>query len=260
MIERDGNRMTISEHLDELRKRLLVCVVTVVACAIVAFWRIEDVVDFMRRPLDLAILQFEDGTVRLVQTKVFGGFLAAMKVAFFAGAVVAAPVVLMQMWGFISAGLYRHERRAVKYYALPGFGLFLSGAALAYFYVMPYAFDFLLGFSHEQLGVESMLDVSPYISLMAFAMLMFGLLFQLPVVMVFLMRIGVVEPSTFARYRRHAVVGAFALAMVLTPPDVVTQVALAASMAILYEAAIWFGRFIARPRSESGESSTGEKE
>ncbi|MHC4939765.1 MAG: twin-arginine translocase subunit TatC [Planctomycetota bacterium] len=250
MTERDAGRMTIAEHLDELRKRLLVSVVAVVFCAILAFWRIEDVVNFMRRPLDLAITDMTADTVHVVQTKVFGGFLAAMKVAFFAGAVIASPVVLMQMWGFISAGLYRHERRAVKFYAIPGFLLFLSGAALAYFYVMPYAFDFLLGFSEEQLGIESMLDISPLISLMAFAMFMFGLLFQLPVVMVFMMRIGVVEPDTFARYRRHAIAASFALAMVLTPPDIVTQIALAVSMAILYEAAIWFGRFIAQPRTE----------
>ena len=95
-----------------------------------------------------------------------------------------------------------------------------------------------------------MLDISPLISVVAFAMFMFGLLFQLPVVMVFLMRIGVVEPDTFARYRRHAIVVAFALAMVLTPPDPMTQIALAVSMAILYEAAIWFGRVIAKPRAK----------
>ena len=248
----DGARMTIAEHLDELRRRLMYSLAAVLAAAVVAFWRLEEVAAFMRQPLDRAIEKTASaGQVQLVQTQVFSGFVAGMKVAFFAGAVVASPVVLMQMWGFISAGLYRHERRAVKFYALPGFVLFLAGAALAYGFVMPYAFQFLLSFGHEQMRLDSsLLDVSRYISLMAFAMFMFGVLFQLPVVMVFLMRIGVVEPATFARYRRHAIVAAFAIAMVLTPPDVVTQIALAVCMAVLYEAAIWLGRTIARPREE----------
>lgn len=250
MTEPGGQRMTIAEHLEELRKRLLVSIVAVLGASILAFWRISEVVTFMRRPLDLAVEKLPENSVTLVQTQVFGGFVAAMKVAFFTGIVLASPVVLHQMWGFISAGLYRHERRAVKFYAFPGFLLFLAGAALSYLYVMPYAIDFLLGFSQEQMRIGSMLDVSPFISLVAFAMFMFGLLFQLPVVMVFLMRVGVVEPATFARFRRHAIVASFAVAMVLTPPDIFTQLALALSMSVLYEAAIWVGRVLARPREE----------
>jgi len=252
----DGKRMTIGEHLDELRKRLLVCTFAVLACGIVAFWRIAEVFAFVRRPLDSVIDQFEPGTVQLVEFQAYGGFVAGMKLAFFGGAVVASPVILHQMWAFVSAGLYRHERRAVKYYAIPGFLLFLGGAYLAYAFVMPYAIEFLMGFSHGQLGLNSTLDVNKYVSMIAFAMLVFGLLFQLPVIMVFLMRIGAVEPATFAKYRRHAVVGSFALAMVLTPPDVISQIALAGCMSLLYEAAILVGRGLARPRQAppGGES------
>ncbi|MHC4952516.1 MAG: twin-arginine translocase subunit TatC [Planctomycetota bacterium] len=243
-----GKRMTIQDHLEELRKRILFSTFAVLAAAVVAFWRIEEVTDFIRRPLDTILDRFPEGSVEMVQFQAYSGFVGAMKVAIFVGAVVASPVVLHQMWAFISAGLYRHERRAVKFYALPGFALFLSGAALAYFFVMPYALDFLISFGLEQVRVKSTLDYSRFVSLIAFSMLMFGLLFQLPVVMVFLMRIGAVEPATFAKYRRHAIVGSFALAMVVTPPDIVTQIALATSMAILYEAAILVGRTVARPR------------
>ena len=240
--------MTIGEHLDELRKRLLVCTFAVLACGIIAFWRIADVFAFVRRPLDSVLDQFEPGSIQLVEFQAYGGFVAGMKLAFFAGAVVASPIILHQMWAFVSAGLYKHERRAVKFYAVPGFLLFLGGAFLAYRFVMPYAIEFLIGFAHGEMGLQSMLDVNRYVSMIAFAMLVFGLLFQLPVVMVFLMRIGAVEPDTFARYRRHAVVGSFALAMVLTPPDVISQVALAFCMSLLYEAAILVGRSMARPR------------
>lgn len=244
-----GRRMTISEHLDELRKRILLSTFAVLAASIGAFVYIDAVIAFMVRPLDVVMHKFPEGSVELVQFQVYSAFVGSMKIAFFAGAVVASPITLHQMWAFISAGLYRHERRAVKYYALPGFALFLGGAALAYWFVMPYALDFLLSFAGDQVGIASKLDFAHYVSLIAFSMLVFGLLFQLPVVMVFLMRIGAVEPATFARYRRHAIVGSFALAMVLTPPDVVTQIALACSMAVLYEIAIIVGRTIAQPRS-----------
>jgi len=243
-----GKRMTIRDHLEELRKRILFSTFAVLGAAVLSFWRIEEVTDFIRRPLDSIVDRFPEGSVTMVQFQAYSGFVGAMKVAIFVGAVIASPVVLHQMWAFISAGLYRHERRAVKYYALPGFALFLAGASLAYFFVMPFALDFLISFGLEQVRVESVLDYSRYVSLIAFSMLVFGLLFQLPVVMVFLMRIGAVQPETFAHYRRHAVVGSFALAMVLTPPDVVTQCALAVSMSVLYEIAILVGRTIARPR------------
>jgi len=249
MADASERRMTISEHLDELRKRVLVSVFAVLAFAIIAFWRIGEVVQFIRRPLDSVMDDFPPGSVKLVEFQAYGGFLAAMKMAFFAGAVVASPVILTQMWAFVGAGLYKHERRAVKFYALPGFALFIGGASLAYFFVMPYALQFLIGFSHGEMGLdESVLDVNRYVSLIAFAMLVFGMLFQLPVVMVFMMRIGAVEPSTFVRYRRHAIVASFALAMVLTPPDPMTQIALATCMSVLYEAAILLGKTMARPR------------
>jgi len=240
--------MTIGEHLEELRKRVLISTFAILAASVLAFVFIDDVMIFIRRPLDVIVGEFPDGKVELVQFKVFSGFVGAMKIAVFVGAIVAAPITLYQMWSFISAGLYRHERRAVKYYAIPGFGLFLAGAALAYLFVMPYALRFLIGFAIEDLGLRSPLDFNAYVSLIAFSMFVFGMLFQLPIVMIFLMRIGAVEPATFAHYRRHAIVGSFALAMLLTPPDPFTQIALASAMSILYEIAILLGRTIAQPR------------
>jgi sec-independent protein translocase protein TatC len=246
-----GKRMTISEHLEELRSRLVRSLLAIGVGFVVAFWRIEDVVRFLRAPLDAVIARFE-GDVMLIQGKVYGGFLGSMKVALFAGAVLAAPVVLYQLWAFVGAGLYRHERRAVKFYATPGFVLFFLGAYLAYAYVMPFALEFLISWSREKLGLQSLLEFSDYVSLIAFAMFVFGLIFQLPVVMVFLMRVGVVEPAFFRKYRRHAILANFILAMVLTPPDVVSQIALALCMTLLYEGAIVVGSLLARGRTQEG--------
>jgi len=240
-----AGRMTLMEPFDELRTRLVRCLLAVTAAAVVAFWQIEAVMVFMRGPLTDAIARYDN--LELIQTKAHGAFVASMAIAFFTGCVVAAPLIVHQIWAFIAAGLYRHERRAVKYYAIPGVLLFFAGAALAYWFVLPWAFLFLIGYS-ETLGVKSLLDLNGYLALVAFAMFVFGLMFQLPLVMVFLMRLGVVEPDTFKRFRRHAIVVSFGLAMILTPPDVVSQIALAGCMSLLYEGAILVGRRVSQPR------------
>jgi len=249
----EPGRMTIREHLEELRVRLIRAMLGLGAGALLAFWKIEWVMDFMRMPLEKALQHYPDA-VQMVQGKVYSGFLGSMKVAVFAGAVIASPVILHQIWSFVGAGLFRHERRVVKFYAIPGFFLFMAGVSLSYFYVMPFAMDFLIGWSIEKLGVDSLLEFSQYVSLISWSLFVFGLLFQLPVIMIFLMRVGVVTPATFKRYRRHAIVANFALAMMLTPPDVISQVALAGCMAILYESAIFIGSRVAKPRSEEEEA------
>jgi sec-independent protein translocase protein TatC len=243
--------MTIREHLEELRQRLIRCLLAVAVGFGLAFWQNTAVVAFLREPLDAAIAKYPD-TIQLIQTKAYSGFLASMKISLFAGLVLASPIILYQLWAFVGAGLYKHERSAVKYYAVPGFLLFFAGAGMAYFYVMPWALVFLVGWSVDQLGIESYLDFSGYVTLVAFALFVFGLIFQLPIIMIFLMRIGVVEPATFRKYRRHAIVANFGLAMILTPPDVISQVALAVCMTVLYEAAILIGSSLSKPREAGG--------
>lgn len=240
--------MTLSEHLEELRTRLVRCLLATLVGFVLAFWQMDLVMGFLRRPLE-GVLAAYPGVVSMVQTKAYDGFLGAMKIAFFAGVVLASPVVLHQLWAFVGAGLYRHERRVVKYYALPGFLLFVAGAFLAYAFVMPLALRFLIGYAKDELGIQSLLNISDYVTLIAFAMFVFGLMFQVPIVMVFLMRIGAVEPVTFRRWRKAAIVAAFFFGMILTPPDVVSQIVLASCMILLYEGALLVGSRIAKPRS-----------
>jgi sec-independent protein translocase protein TatC len=242
--------MTLAEHLDELRTRLLRCVVAALAAASLAFWRAKDVVSFLEAPLEAARSK-HPGT-RLVQTTVAEGFMATMLVSVFAGLALAGPYILQQIWGFVAAGLYPKERRSVKYYALPGFVLFFSGASLAYFWVMPWALDFLIGYAADTTGLESLIGLGPYLSLVAWMMFVFGVVFQLPLVMIFLMRLGVVEPSFFRRYRRHALVIAFIVGGLLTPPDVISQFALSSTLIALYEGAILIGARVARRRGAAG--------
>jgi len=236
--------MTLSEHLDELRSRLIRCVVAAIAGFVVCFWRVDDVVRFLRRPLEGVTAKYP-GHVKLVQTSAGEYVVAAMTVSFFAGLVLVGPYILKQLWGFVAAGLYPHERRSVRYYAIPGFALFFAGAAMAYFFVLPWCLDFLIGFASD---IESLIAVGPYISLVAWMMFVFGLIFQLPMIMVFLMRLGVVEPVVFRRHRRIAIVIAFVVGAVLTPPDVVSQCFLAGMLLALYEGAIIVGARVARRR------------
>ncbi len=239
--------MTLSEHLEELRARVLKALIVVVVAFVVCFAWVDVIVEFLRAPLD-PVLAAHGG--KLIQTKPFAAFVAAMKVALFAGLVVASPAIIYQIWAFVGAGLYRHERSTVKHYVLPGVLLFLAGAAVAYYFVLPFALRFLISFAADNMGAESMLDINSYVSLVAFGMFVFGIMFQLPLIMVFLMRIGIVEPETFRRSRRIAVVAAFFFAMILTPPDVISQLALAGCLLVLYEGAILVGARIAQPRRE----------
>lgn len=238
--------MTLSEHLDELRTRLLRCVVATCVGAGIAFWQADRVFSFLRAPLDQAIEKHRN--TRLIQTALAEGFMASMVISIFAGIALAGPYILHQIWGFVAAGLYSHERRSVKYYALPGFLLFFAGAALAYVYVLPWAFEFLVGFAADTTGLESFISIGPYVSLVAWMMFIFGVVFQLPLVMVFLMRLGVVEPGTFRRHRRWAIVLAFVVGALLTPPDVISQTALSVTLLLLYEGAIFVGARLARKR------------
>jgi sec-independent protein translocase protein TatC len=242
--------MTLSGHLDELRTRLIRCVVAACAGAGIAFWRAKDVVGFLSVPLHAARAKYP-GT-RLIQTAPAEGFVATMMVSLFAGLALAGPYILYEVWGFVAAGLYSRERRSVKYYAVPGFVLFATGGALAYYFVLPWALEFLIGYAADTTGLESFIALGPYLSLVAWMMFVFGVVFQLPLIMVFLMRLGVVEPAFFRRSRRWAIVLAFVVGALLTPPDVISQCALSGTLIALYEGAILVGSRVARRRGAGG--------
>ncbi|MHC4137716.1 MAG: twin-arginine translocase subunit TatC, partial [Planctomycetota bacterium] len=196
MAEPDGGkRMTLGEHLEELRSRIIRCLIGTTVGFVLTFIWTDKVMELLRRPLDPAMEKYKD-KIELIQTHPAGAFLASMKIAFFAGLILASPYILHHLWAFVAAGLYRHERRSVKYYAFPGFLLFFAGACLAYFFVLPWALNFLIRWAVEETKLASLLTLNSYVSLVAWSMFVFGLMFQLPVIMVFLMRLGVVEPDT----------------------------------------------------------------
>jgi sec-independent protein translocase protein TatC len=236
----DDGRMTLVEHLTELRNRLIKCVVAVGLCAIVAFFLYQDIFDFLLKPY--CDLQLND--CKLLQTDPLEGFSVRLKVTTYAGIARAMPVLLWQIWRFVTPGLYEHERRYAIPFVVSSIVLFFLGAGLAYF-TLPKALEFLSTIGGNNL--ETQFRPLPYFQLVSYMMLAFGIGFEFPILLVFLQLAGIVQPGTLGRYRRHAVVGITVLVAVITPSgDPYSLAVLSVPMYIFFEASILIGRIAAR--------------
>jgi sec-independent protein translocase protein TatC len=238
-------RMTLSEHLVELRGRLLRCALALIVTMVVAFVNWDHVYGFVMQPyLDAAHAQGLTD-VKLSVIDPGEGFITMMKLCFLAGFVAAAPYVLWQLWQFVAAGLYDHEKRIVRVYFPVGLALFALGVVTAYTVLIPFGLSWLIDFNVNALGARTEFRVESYTSLCVSLVFAMGLAFQLPLVMLFLQGTGVVSRATFVKYWRHAVVGAFVVGMLLTAdPSPVTQTLMAIPLCGLYVMGIWGGRFV----------------
>jgi sec-independent protein translocase protein TatC len=237
--EIDDSRAPLLDHLIELRRRLLMCIAALAVAFAVAFYFSESIFAFLVQPL----LRAGQGTV--IYTEIFEAFFVQVKVAFFAAMMIAFPVIANQLWQFVAPGLYRKEKRALLPFLFATPVLFLMGAALAYYVAIPMALHFLLGFDGVVGGVkrEALPAVGNYLSFIMQFLFGFGLSFLLPVLLMLLERAGIVTRLGLIKARRYAIVGATAIAAVLTPPDLMSQVLLAVPLILLYELAIigiWF--------------------
>jgi sec-independent protein translocase protein TatC len=230
----DDSRMPLLDHLIELRKRLLWVVVSLLAAFFVCLYFAKPIFAVLVQPLLAA------GQGKVIFTDVFEAFFVDIKVAFFSALMLTFPIFATQLWGFVAPGLKRTEKKAFLPFLLLTPLFFAAGAALAYFIAMPWALHFLLGFEGEVGGVEkeALPGVGNYLSFVTRFLFGFGVAFLLPILLMILERAGLVTREQLAKGRRYAIVGAFAVAAVLTPPDAVSQLMLAVPLWMLYEFAL----------------------
>lgn len=224
--------MTLGRHLDELRSRLILCLLCLGAAFVLCWAFKHPVMSLVARP-HVSAMRSLGRPEKLLLIRYTEGFLSYMKVCFLAAVFVSSPFLAYQTWRFVSAGLRQRERRLVRVFAPASVGLFLLGGAFAYFVLIPLGLRFLLAVGGQI--TEPAIAMGAYTSLVITLALLTGLIFELPLVMMFLARIGVAEYGTFARWRRPAILLAFVLGAMLTPPDPFTQIMLAVPMIALYE-------------------------
>jgi sec-independent protein translocase protein TatC len=239
MNDLDQSKAPLLDHLIELRKRLLWALLALAVAFAVCLYFAKPIFAVLVQPLLAA------GQGKIIYTDIFEAFFVEIKVGFFSATMVAFPVFATQLWKFVAPGLYAKEKKAFLPFLFMTPVLFTAGAAMAYYVAMPVALKFLLGFSGDVGGVtqEALPGVGNYLNFVTKFIFGFGIAFLLPVLLMLLEAAGIVTRAQLSGGRRYAIVGAFAIAAVLTPPDIVSQLLLAVPLCLLYELAliaIWF--------------------
>jgi sec-independent protein translocase protein TatC len=251
--ELDDKKMPLLDHLIELRQRLLRAVVALIVMFFVCYYFAEDIYEFLVQPL-ANILEKQGQNRRLIYTALHEAFFTYLKVAFFAAFFVSFPYIAAQIWLFIAPGLYKHEKKAFLPFLIATPILFFLGGALVYYFVFPMAWQFFLSFESTggdgHLPIQLEAKVAEYLSLVMQLIFAFGLVFELPVVLTLMGRVGMLSSQGLRDKRRYAIVLAFVAAAILTPPDPISQIGLAIPIMALYEISIWSVRLVERRRAE----------
>jgi sec-independent protein translocase protein TatC len=238
----DETKAPLLDHLIELRTRLLRAVLALIVAFAVCLYFADAILGFLVQPLRSA---FPEGEGQLIFTKLPELFFVELKIALFAGFMLSFPIIANQLWAFIAPGLYANEKKAFLPFLIATPVLFLSGAALAYFVVMPVAIRFFLGYGGETGGLQvtALPSAGDYLDTTMQFILAFGLTFLLPVLLMLLNRAGIVTREQLVAARRYVIVGVVALAAVVTPPDPGSQLILAIPLLILFEGSLLLMRF-----------------
>jgi len=246
----DASEAPLIEHLIELRKRLIYCVVGFIAAFILSFFFSSDILHFL-------ILPFKWGTgtdVSLISIKLLGVFLVKLKIAFFGGLFIGFPLIATQVYRFVAPGLYSHEKQAFVPYLIATPVFFLLGASLVYFFLLPVAIHFFYalaaGTGTDGQGIQLMPDIEAYLDFVMMLILAFGLCFQLPVVLTLLGQMGILSYDQLRNGRKFAIVGVFVVAAILTPPDPISQISMAIPLIGLYEISVQAVRFLEMRRKK----------
>jgi len=236
---REDKPATIVEHLDELRKRIIYILISVGITSAGAYY-------FKQKILDL--ITKAGGIEELVFIRPTEAFIVLIKLSLLVGIVAAMPFILYQVWRYVGIALKKNERKYLIYFGPLSYVLFLCGAAFAFKGVLPLGIRFLLSFASE--NIKPMITLNDYVSFLGKMVTAFGLMFELPLVILLLSKLGLVTPDMLKRLRKYAIVGIFIVAAILTPPDVVSQIMLAMPILLMYEISIWICKSVTKKREQ----------
>jgi len=249
----EEEKLPFTSHLDELRTRLIRVFIAVGVGFVIAFGFKEYLFDILVHPLVNVMKEGET----LIYTGLPEAFFTYLKVAFLTGLMVASPLILYQFWMFVAPGLYKNERRMMVPIVVLSSFFFVGGALFGYFVVFPWGFKFFLGFATET--IRPLPSMKEYFGFSAKLLLAFGLVFELPLVLTFMAKLGIVSVEFLKKNRKYALLLFFAGAAILTPPDVVTQVLMALPLMVLYEVSIVGAKIFGKkkPEPEEAEQESG---
>lgn len=238
----NSEKMPLTAHLMELRKRVFISLGFFILFSCVSYFFAQHIYNFLVHPL-ATVLEGENR--RLIYTGLAEVFFTYIKLAVFAGGILSFPVIAYQIWSFVAPGLYKHEKQFFLPFLLAVPTFFAIGGAFVYYLVMPMAWRFFAGFEMNGgfLPIQLEAKVDEYLSLVMTLIFAFGICFQLPVLLVLLGKIGVIKSTSLVNKRRYAIVFIFAIAAVLTPPDVISQLLLAIPLIFLYELSVVLVKF-----------------
>ncbi len=239
MTSDEQKELPLTEHLRELRQRLIRSLIVVVCLSVLAYGFIEPIF----KALSIPLLEVLPPGRTLIFTSYPEAFFTYIKLAITTGVFLGAPWILYEIWGFVAPGLYAHERRLMAPFIIFGSIFFIGGGLFGYFVVFPAAFRFLAGYESDILSLYP--SISEYFTLTIRLLLGFGLAFELPLILVFLGLLGIIDSKVLRKNRKYALLGAFIIAAIFTPtPDVLNQTLLAVPLLFLYEVSIWLLVFL----------------